>query len=134
MTVTDLVTGYWQIPLHQSSRKYTAFLNHSKMYHFCRIPFGLKTAGSAFIRALNYAVGNQFTDILTIYINNFLITTTGSVYEHFFSIQAIFNVLQEKNFTLKLEKSIFCQSKVNFLGYELSIDGVRPIPERLEFI
>ena len=79
-------------------------------------------------------MGNQFTDILTIYIDDFLITTTGSVYDNFLGIQSIFNVLQEKNFTLKLEKSTFCQSKINFLGYELSIDRVRPIPERLEFI
>ena len=84
--------------------------------------------------ALNYAVGNQFTDILTIYIDDFLIAITGSVHDHFLGIQSIFNVLQEKNFTFKLEKSIFCQSKINFLGYELSIDAVRPIPERLDFI
>ena len=53
MTITDLATGYCQIPLHQSCRKYTAFLHDSKMYHFCWISFGLKTAGSAFMRALN---------------------------------------------------------------------------------
>ena len=41
---------------------------------------------------------------------------------------------KKKNVTLKFDKSIFCKEKVNFLGYELSIDGVKPISDRLEFI
>ena len=134
MSLTDLATGYWQIPLHESSRGYTAFLHNSKMYQFCRIPFGLKTAGSAFIRALNMALGNQFEKILTVYIDDLLIATSGSIHDHLEKINSVFSILQEKNFTLKLDKSIFCQTKVNFLGYELSIEGVKPIPDRLEFI
>lgn len=42
MTTTDLTSGYWQIPLHPASRKYTAFLYNSQMYQFCRLPFGLR--------------------------------------------------------------------------------------------
>lgn len=68
MTITDLESGYWQIPLHPESRPYTAFLYNSKLYQFCRVPFGLKTAGSAFIRSIAWALGSQFDDILTIYI------------------------------------------------------------------
>ena len=134
MSLTDLATGYWQIPLHESSRGYTAFLHNSKMYEFCRIPFGLKTAGSAFIGALNMAFGNQSEKILTVYIDDLLIATSSSIHDHLEKINLVFSILQEKNFTLKLDKSIFRQTKVNFLGYELSIEGVKPIPDRLEFI
>lgn len=71
MSTADLTAGYWQIPLDESSRKYTAFLFDSKLYQFCRIPFGIKTAGSAFIRALNGAIGNRFPNLLTTYIDDF---------------------------------------------------------------
>ncbi|XP_018561738.1 uncharacterized protein LOC108903881 [Anoplophora glabripennis] len=37
--------GYWQIPLHQDSKKYTAFTTHDgATYHFNVLPFGLKAA------------------------------------------------------------------------------------------
>lgn len=82
MSLTDLASGYWQIRLYKDSRKYTAFLFDYKLYHFCRIPFGIKTAGSAFIRALNIAIGNKLDYCLTTYIDDFLISTSGSIENH----------------------------------------------------
>lgn len=107
ISTTDLATGYWQIPLHPNSRKYTAFVYDSKVYQFCRLPFGLKTAGSAFICALNFALGDKFRDVLSMYIDDFLIATRGSFYDHLHALEGIFDVLQKKNFTLKLSKSLF---------------------------
>lgn len=134
LSTTDLATGYWQIPLHPDSRKYTAFLYDSQMYQFCRLPFGLKTAGSVFIRSLHEVLGNQFEETLTIYIDDFLITTKGNFYNHIYEIEKIFTVLQENNFTLNLDKSLFGKKEVKFLGHELSVDGVKPRQDKLELI
>ena len=54
----DLTNGYWQVPLHEKSRPLTAFLFEFAMYQFKRVPFGIKTAGSAFIRMLKNALAN----------------------------------------------------------------------------
>lgn len=134
MTTADLETGYWQIPLHPNSRKYTAFVYDSRMYRFCRVPFGLKTAGSAFIRAINFALGNRFSEVLTVYIDNFLIATRGSFNDHLNALESVFEILQNKNFTLKLDKSLFCQKKIKFLGHELSTTGIRPLADKLDII
>lgn len=134
MSTADLASGYWQISLHHSCRKYTAFLHNSRVYQFFRIPFGLKTAGSAFVIALSMALGDQFEEFLTIYIDDFLIATLGSINDHKSNLEAVLNILQEKIFTLNLTKSLFCQFKIQFLGYELSTMGIRPINDRLEII
>ena len=55
-STTDLVKGYWQILLTEESRKYTAFLYKGQLYQFRRVPFGIKTAGAGFIRALERAL------------------------------------------------------------------------------
>ena len=47
----DLKDSFWQVPLDEESRPFTAFLFEGTMYHFIRVPFGLKSAGSALIRA-----------------------------------------------------------------------------------
>lgn len=134
MTVTDFATGYWQIPLHVDSRKYTAFLYNSKVYQFCRLPFGLKTSGSIFIRVLRSIFGTEFDDILTMYVDDFLIATRGSFRDHLTALCRVFNILQQKNFTLKLSKCIFCKKTMKFLGHELSIDGIRPLKDKLKGI
>lgn len=55
-STTDLVMGYWQIPLAEECRKHTAFLFEGHLYQFTRVPFGLKTAGSGFIRAFHFGL------------------------------------------------------------------------------
>ena len=55
----DLTHGYWQVPLEEESRPLTAFIFDTTMYQFCRVPFGLKNAGSAFIRAFKAALGDN---------------------------------------------------------------------------
>lgn len=132
MSTTDLAYGYWQIPLAVEARPYTAFLYGSQLFHFCRIPFGLKTAGSGFIRALNFALGNEYDDFLTCYIDDLLITSS-SFDQHLEHLDVIFGKLQEKNFTLCLDKSHFFRQEVEFLGFILSIDmvsGQTPISSR----
>ena len=53
LSTTGLVQGYWQVTLSLDTRPYTAFLHNGTLYHFKRVPFGLKTARSGFIRALD---------------------------------------------------------------------------------
>ena len=52
----DLTQGYFQIELSVESRPYTAFLFGSGLYQFVQVPFGVKAAGSGFIRALSIAL------------------------------------------------------------------------------
>lgn len=52
----DATNGYYQILLHKDSRPLTAFMFDSTLYQYVRLPFGVKTAGSAFIRALKFAL------------------------------------------------------------------------------
>ena len=134
ISTTDLANGYWQIPLHKSSRQYTAFLYNSKVYHFCRIPFGLKTAGSGFIRALNFALEDKFDLFLTSYVDDLLITSRGTFKNHLQDLCTIFSVLEAQNFTLRLDKSVFFRDSVRFLGFHLSLDGIRPDTDRLNII
>ena len=40
----DLARGFWQIPMHLNSKKYTAFITPFGQYEFEVMPFGLKQA------------------------------------------------------------------------------------------
>jgi len=51
--------AFLQVPLSNGSRKWTAFQFQSRVYQFTSVPHGLKNSLSAFIRALETALGDD---------------------------------------------------------------------------
>ena len=48
ISVLDLTKGYWQIPMKEDSKHYTAFTIHSGHYQWNVMPFGMKNAAARF--------------------------------------------------------------------------------------
>ena len=132
-TKLDLSHAYWQVPLHPDSRQYTAFVFDSTMYQFCRIPFGIKTAGSGFIRALKVALGNVEIKELAIYIDDLLIGT-DSFERHMYVLKELFTKLQKYNFMLKLQKCEFFKQSITFLGINITEKGASPNQDKINDI
>ena len=44
----DIVTAFWQVPLSERSRPYTAFTTPDGLYEYLRMPMGLATASGVF--------------------------------------------------------------------------------------
>lgn len=133
LTSLDLTSGYWQVELAKEDQPYTGFGFGGISYCFQRVPFGLKTAGSGFIRALNIALGNDVRDYAVVYVDD-LIVFSRTFVEHLIHLKSILTKLREAGLTIKRKKSIFCQEEIRFLGHLVSGQGVRPDPERVKAI
>lgn len=55
----DVTSAFWQIPLKEESKRFTGFLFNGQSYVFERMPFGIKTAGASFTRAMNMVLGTE---------------------------------------------------------------------------
>lgn len=44
----DYANGFWQIPLEEESTRRSAFVTHSGVYEWQRLPFGLSNSTSCF--------------------------------------------------------------------------------------
>jgi hypothetical protein len=72
----DLSSAILQIPLKQESRKYTAFLFDSQVYQFTGIPYGFRNSLSAFVRALQKALGSDTCGFALTYVDDILVHST----------------------------------------------------------
>ncbi|GFO16481.1 polyprotein [Plakobranchus ocellatus] len=69
-TKCDLTKGYWQIPMDEDSKAYTAFQTTQDLMRFNYMPFGLSTAACTFQRAMLDILGklpfvaSYFDDVL----------------------------------------------------------------------
>lgn len=112
----DVSKAFWQIPLEKESKQYTGFMAANQTYVFCRMPFGLKTAGASFSRAMNLAMDEERTDFMIVYLDDILIAS-NSLEEHMEHLELTFKKLKEKGFKLNKEKCQFMKKEITFLGH-----------------
>lgn len=133
ITSLDLKSGYWQVPLENSSRKCTAFLFDGKSYVYNVLPFGLKTAVASFSRCLDIVLGPEICSKITKYIDDILLTDT-TFEKHIENLREIFLKFRQAKMTLNLKKSTFIKQEVKFLGHILTTEGIYPDPDKVAAI
>ena len=52
ISLFDVKSGYWQIPVAEENQWKTTFVTHDALYQWTRMPFGLRNAVSTFVRAM----------------------------------------------------------------------------------
>jgi hypothetical protein len=57
ISILDLSSEFFQIPLEKISKKWTAFQFQNKVYQITRVPYGFRNSVSVFIRALQSVLG-----------------------------------------------------------------------------
>ena len=124
ITKLDLCKGYWQVPLSERSKQYTAFSTPLGLYQFKYLPFGLHGAPATFQRMMDRLLkgkeeyGAAYMDDLVVFSSEFD--------EHLEHLKEILETLQEANLTVKPSKCSFAQSKVNYLGYLVGNGNLEP--------
>ena len=133
LSVIDLRSSYWQIPLTRNRRKYTAFRYNGRLYEYLVLPFGLKTAVASFSRAMDKILGSEVRTFVTTYVDDLLIASKDRE-EHCRHLSIVLEKLNKAHLTINLEKTQFFKPEVKFLGYLLSEKGILPDPEKVEAI
>ena len=127
-TSLDLIRGYYQIPLAESSQDITAFSTTRSHYQFKRLSFGLKNAPAAFQREMQEILRGYLGKHVIVYIDDILIMSRTFT-EHLELVGAVLGTLCEYGIKIKVEKCQWFQSSVPFLGHIVGCDGLRKAPE-----
>lgn len=121
----DLASGYYQIPIAETSQDKTAFVTPDGQYQFKRMPFGLANAPSVFQRAMNNILSSSKVNYIIIYMDDVLIPAR-TFDEGMTRLKEVLTLLSTAGLTLKLKKCHFFCTELDFLGFRVSGEGISP--------
>ena len=128
----DLKQGYYQIELEKSDKEKTAFRFDNKLYQFTRMPFGLCSAPQTFVRMMNKLFASDNENVL-IYMDDCLIFSQNEK-EHIGHLEKVFKTFASGGLRLNEAKCEFFKTSVEFLGFEIGNDEVKPLKSKVEAI
>ena len=130
-TVVDLASGFHQIKMRQSDVEKTAFSVNGGKYEFIRMPFGLKNSPATFQRAMDDVLRKLIVEgKCLVYIDDVIILGKN-LEEHLRNIREVFETLLEAGCRVQLDKTEFLREEIEYLGYVVSRDGIKPNEKKI---
>ncbi|KAJ3653992.1 hypothetical protein Zmor_013208 [Zophobas morio] len=124
-TSLDLASGYHQLQIEASSVPKTAFVTPDGHYEFLRVPLGLCNAPAVFQRTINKVLGNLRYGKALAYMDDILLPTED-IESGMANLRLVLQSLRTAGLTLRPAKCQFFMEKVEYLGHEISGQGIRP--------
>ena len=131
----DLKSGYWQIPMESSSKKYMAFATLSGgSYQFRVMPFGLEGAPGTFQRLMSQEVLTGYIGKFCIVYLDDIIIYSRNIEDHLHHLALVLERLHIHHLTASLEKYQFGMERLEYLGHIVTTDGKEANPEYVKAI
>lgn len=129
----DCSWGFWNVPLEEDSKKYTAVVTHKGTYEFNVLPFGIKNSPGEFQRVIDGIFGDIYGKGVLCYVDDIVIY--ADTLDRLLSLlEEVLKRCVDSGLYLKLEKSEIVKQNVALLGHRVGVDGVRPSPEKVSAV
>ena len=129
----DTAAAYNCIPVAQESRPLLAFITHRGLFTYKRMPFGPKNSAAVYARFIENLLRKLNSGNVQAYLDDVLIHT-GTLEEHLDVLERVLELHEYGNLKLRPHKCKIIQKKVDYLGYEVSEEGVSMRKEYIDKI
>ena len=125
----DLELSFFTLFLNENDRKKTAF-SHAALgkWEYTRLPMGSVTSAFEMQNFVQSAFKDFLGKSLHIYIDDFLISSRGSLQDHIQDLKPILETMVQNKLRLNPYKCKFALDEVKYLGFLVSANGVKPDP------
>lgn len=129
----DLTSGFYNMPLHEEDRKYSAFTTLMGLYEYNCLPQGLCNSPASFMRMMTSVFGDQNFLNLLCYLDDLLVfgPTEALALER---LELVFSRLRLHNLKLAPKKCWLLRRSVKFLGHIVDESGVSTDPAKVEAV
>ena len=129
-STTYMNSGFWQVPMDEESKQYTAFtLGSMGLYECESMPFGLCNALPTFQRFMLNCLGELNLTYCLIYLDDVIIFSQTEE-EHLERMRVVFDRFRERGLKLKPSKCEVFKTEINYLAHHVSKRGYSP-PRRI---
>ena len=132
-TALDLASGYHQIAMREDDIPKTAFRTHRGHYEFVVMPFGVANAPATFQRLMNRVFEKELDRFILVYLDDILVHSSTAE-EHLQHIREALERLRGAQLYTRLHKCDFFQQELEYLGYTVSAQGIKPSPSKVKAI
>lgn len=127
----DIKSAYWQVPVAESSRPYTAFtIPNRGLFQFKRLPFGLHNAPATWQRLIDNVLGADLEPYVFVYLDD-IVVVTPDFETHLKVLEEVFRRLRQANLTVGRAKCQFCKPRLKYLGYVVDRHGLHVDPDKV---
>lgn len=132
-TKIDLRGAYNLVRVKEGDEWKTAFRTRYGHFEYNVMPFGLTNAPAVFQHMMNDIFREHLDDFVVIYLDDILIYSKNEE-EHEKHVRLVLEKLRERGLYAKLEKCLFHQSEMEFLGFVATTEGLKMDPKKVETI
>jgi hypothetical protein len=133
-TSLDLNMGYLSIPLNDHAREILTIIMPFGAYECLALPMGVMTATDLFQARRVHLFADMEERRPHPYIDDILHFKGVTFEEHLAILNEMLKLLADAGMQVSADKSRFCQTSVEFLGFQLDRTGYRPLPSRVDAI
>ena len=132
----DLLQGYHQVELTESSKAKTAFLTphmSPNLWEYTCMPFGITGGPATFQRAMDRLLSGMEYKIALAYLDD-VIVFGSSRSQVMNRLAQVFNRLRNARLKLKASKCTFFENETLYLGHLVSSEGVKCDPSKIQAV
>jgi len=131
-TTLDLNMGYYTLKLTPGARDMTTIVTEFGKYRYKRLPMGVSCAPDIFQSKINELLGD--INGVNAYLDDVLILSKGTFDKHLQQVQVVLERMKRAGLRINAGKSSFGISEVNYLGYVINREGIKPDPKKIQGI
>ena len=132
-TTLDLASRYHQMAMKNADIHKTAFRTQRGQFEFLVMPFGVTNAPATFQRLMNTIFKDELDAFVSVYLDDILVFSEMEE-EHLQHVRVALERLREAKLFARLHKCEFFKSRVEYLGFDVSAQGVQPSPDKVKAV
>jgi hypothetical protein len=130
-TSLDLKMGYYTIKLDYDAQKLCTIVTPFGNYQYLILPMGVSCSPDIFQEKMSDVM--QHLNFLITYLDDLLVISCSTFDDHLEKLECVLKKLSG-GLRVNDDKSTFCATEIEYLGYWISRSGIQPIPKKVEAI